>query len=138
MPQITQYVPKRAEMPVFTTEKFSAVENRVEEMPVQAVQAVQAPVEVYTSAAVQQEEYMLTGMAKKALAIFGATVVAMLSMICVNSYVIRQKTIRIQNLEQKKEQLLEANEEIQRRLEAAMSDETIAEYAQSQGMILGK
>ena len=138
MPQITQYVPKRAETPVFTMEKFAAVENHVVEMPVAPVQAVQAPVEVYTSAAVQQEEYMLTGTAKKALAIFGATVVAMLSMICVNSYVIRQKTIRIQNLEQKKEQLLDLNEEIQRRLDAATSDEAIAEYAQSQGMILGK
>jgi hypothetical protein len=59
-------------------------------------------------------------------------------MICVNSKVIRQKTIRIQNLEQKKEQLLDLNEEIQRRLDAATSDEAIAEYAQSQGMILGK
>jgi hypothetical protein len=61
----------------------------------------------------------------------------MTALICVNSHVIRQKTIRIQNLEQKKEQLLEMNEEIQRRLEAAQSDETIAQYAQSQGMILG-
>ena len=138
MPQITQYVPKRAETSVFTTEKFTAVENHVVEMPIAPVQTAQAPVEVYAPAAVQQEEYMLTGMAKKALAVFGATVVAMMSVIGVNSYVIRQKTVRIQNLQQKKEQLLEANEELQRRLEIATSDDTIAEYAQSQGMILDK
>jgi hypothetical protein len=46
--------------------------------------------------------------------------------------------LNIQNLEQRKQQLIEENEELQRRLEIAQSDETIEEYAKSQGMILGK
>jgi cell division protein FtsL len=136
MPQITEFVPTHTEMPVFTTEKFNAVQDVIES-PVAPMQVSTAPVELYTTSATQAPEYMLTGMAKTVLAVFSAVVVAMTALICVNSHVIRQKTIRIQNLEQKKEQLLEMNEEIQRRLEAAQSDETIAQYAQSQGMILG-
>ena len=137
MPQITDFVPTHAEMPVFTTEKFNAVQDVVE-TPVAPLQNAAAPVELYTPTAVQAPEYALTSMAKTVLAVFTAVVVAMTTLICVNSHVIRLKRVRIQNLEQKKEQLLDLNEEIQRRLEAAQSDETIAQYAQSQGMILGK
>ena len=133
MPQITEFVPTQAEMPVFTTEKFESVQAVVET----PVQSVATPVELYTPTTTQAPEYALTSMAKTVLAVFTAVVVAMLTVICVNSSVIRMKKIRIQNLEQKKEQLLDLNEEIQRRLDAAQSDEAIAQYAQSQGMILG-
>ena len=138
LPQITEFVPTQAEMPVFTTEKFNGTRVQdVVETPVAPVQVATAPVEVYTATATKAPEYMLTSMAKTVLAVFSAVVVAITSLICVNSHVIRQKTIRIQNLEQKKEQLLDINEEIQRRLSAAQSDEAIAEFAQTQGMVLG-
>lgn len=133
-PQVTEYVPARAEIPVFTTEKFTTAAANT----VQAPQQIMAkPVELYAPTAVESAQYMLSGMAKAVLAVFTAVIVAMLTLICVNSYVIRQKTVRVQNLEQKKEQLTDMNEEIQRRLQAAESEETIAQYAQSQGMIWG-
>ena len=43
----------------------------------------------------------------------------------------------LRNLEQQREELVERNAEIQRRIEIAQSEETIREYALSQGMIQG-
>ena len=123
------------ETPVFTTEKFQAVQDVA--TPIAPTQAV-APVELYAPTAVKAPEYMFTNTCKTVLAVFTAVVTAMLTLICVNSSVIKQKTLNIQNLEQRKQQLIEENEELQRRLEIAQSDETIEEYAKSQGMILGK
>lgn len=137
VPQITEYVPTRAEVPVFTTEKFTTATAHVVETPVAPTQAVSAPVELYAPTAVETAQYMLSSMAKTVMAVFTLIVVAMLTLICVNSHIIRQKTVRIQDLEEKKEQLVDMNEEIQRRIQAAQSEETIAQYATSQGMILG-
>ena len=137
MPQITEYLPKRMETPVFTVDKFQGVQEVIQ-TPVAPMQTVTAPVELYTATAEKAPEYVLTGMAKKALVAFGSVVFSMLAVICVNSNVIRQTSANIQNLEQKKQQLINENEELQRRLEIAQSEETIAQYAQSQGMILDK
>ena len=63
-------------------------------------------------------------------------IVAMLTMICINTQIIRQKKIQLKNLEQKKEQLMEQSEEIQRRIEAARSEETIRQYAVENGILL--
>ena len=137
VPQITEYVPARAEVPVFTTEKFTTATAQVAQTAIAPTQTVSAPVELYAPTAVESAQYMLSSMAKMMMAVFTLIVVAMLTLICVNSHIIRQKTVRIQDLEQKKEQLMEMNEEIQSRIQAAQSEETIAQYATSQGMILG-
>ena len=97
------------------------------EMPVQ----VSAP----TASVAVEPQYSLNAFAKKALAIFAAVVVTMLSVICVNTQIIQRQSIKLRNLEQKKEQLMEANEDLQRRIANAKSEETILDYAQSKGMI---
>ena len=139
-PQVTEYVRSRIETPVFTTDKFNNITDAAVAVPVIDTPVAPMPVEVYapTEAVAQEAQYSLSRMAKTVIAAFAATVVAMISLIGVNSHIIRQKTVRIQNLEEKRQELLEENAEIQRRIEIAQSEETIREYALSQGMILGE
>ena len=125
-PQVTEYVAPATASAVFTTEKFNA-------MPTATVKPAQV------TAVATEAHYSLTPFAKVAMAVFTFVIVAMLTMICVNTNLIRQKNIKIKNLEQKKEQLMEQNEEIQRRIEDMTTEEAIRSYAESQGMIwMGK
>ncbi len=141
LPQVTQFVRARIDSPVFTTEKFNAVqEEKVAQEVVDnvAVEPMVAPVEIYASrqAVATEAQYSLSAMAKVVLAAFVATVIAMLTLICVNTQLIRIKNVRIQNLEEKRDQLVEEVTEIQRRIEMAQSEEAIRQYALSNGMIL--
>lgn len=135
VPQVTEYVRERIETPVFTTDKFQAVEEQATAYapaaPVEMPQMLQAPAEF----AAVEESYSLSAYAKRAMAIFGAVVTAMLSVVCINSHLINQKKVKIRNLEEKREELMEKNEEIQRRIENATDDQTIMDYIISEGMI---
>ena len=93
----------------------------------------QAPAAVVEIGA--QEQYGLSPLAKIVMAAFSVAVVGMMSLIGVNSSIINQKQIKIKNLEQKREQLIEQHEEIQRRIEAAQSEESIMQWAQEQGLV---
>lgn len=138
-PQVTEFVRTRIETPVFTTEKFNAVqETAIMETAYQtAEKPMEMPVQVSapTASVAVEPQYSLNAFAKKVLAIFAAVVVTMLSVICVNTQIIQRQSIKLRNLEQKKEQLMEANEDLQRRIANAKSEETILDYAQSKGMI---
>ena len=137
-PQITEFVSARRESPVFTTEKLDrALENSAvrQEMAPTLVKPVYAPTPVATVSVAAEAQFTLSAAAKVVLAVFVAVVVAMLTLICVNSQIIQQKSIKIRNLEEKKEELMNQSEELQRRIDAAQSRETIEEYAKSQGMI---
>ena len=48
--------------------------------------------------------------------------------------VIRQKRIKVEKLEQKRQKLLEEQAEIELRIQAATSEETIRRYAEQEGM----
>ena len=141
LPEVTQFVRARIDTPVFTTEKFNAIEEKTQEKVVDsvAIAPTVAPVEIYapTQAVATQAQYSLSAMAKVVLVAFVATVIAMLTLICVNTQLIRIKNVRIQNLEEKRDQLVEDVAEIQRRIEMAQSEEAIREFALSKGMILG-
>lgn len=129
-PQVTEYaVPKAS---VFTTQKFANLEQNMQ-TPVEIPTEVVAPVQsVKTEMAAV---YSLNPLAKMIIVAFTFLVVAMLTMICVNTQIIRQKSVRIKNLEEKKEQLLQEVQEINARIEAAQSEETIRRYAIENGML---
>ena len=128
-PRVTEYVAPTAAA-LFTTQKFEAVKayEETQTPPVEMLAPVQATE--------TEVSYSLTPLAKIVMAVFTFVIVAMLSVICVNTQIIRQKKVQLKNLEQKKEQLMEKSEELQRRIEAAKSEETIREYAQSQGIVI--
>jgi outer membrane murein-binding lipoprotein Lpp len=127
-PVVTEYESPMAAA-VFTTQKYEiAKENTA---PVEYAAPVRA-----TERAVELS-YALTPLAKMIMAAFTFVVVAMLAMICMNTQIIRKKNIRLQNLEEKKQQLVEQSQELQRRIEAAQSEEAIRQYAIEQGVVLG-
>ena len=130
-PEITEFV-RESVVPAYTSEKLETF--TVE-------QAVQAPVEIPVARveqAVQVEQvaqYSLSAFAKKAIVAFCATVTLMTSLIGVNTHLINKKRVEIANLQATQQQLLQENAEMQRRIQEATSEESIREYALSQGMI---
>ncbi len=134
-PQVTEFVRERIESPVFTTDKFNGVqeESVVAQAPVEIPFAAQAPTMAVSVS--EEVQYSLSRMAKMVMAAFAAVVVMMLSIICINTQIINQKTLQLRNLEAQRAELVEQNAEIQRRIDEARSEETIKEYALSQGMI---
>ena len=132
-PQVTEYVRERIETPVFTTEKF---ERALENAPVMT-KPVEIPMQAQATSVATAEQYSLSRMAKLVMAVFATVVVMMLTLICINTQIIQRKSIELRNLEQQREELVERNADIQRRIEIAQSEETIREYALSQGMIQG-
>lgn len=133
IPQVTEFVREKA--PVFTTEKFNHIAETTAPVAIQA--HVSIPVQEPVTAVAKQAEYSLTAMAKAIMATFVAVVIMMLTLICINTQTIERKSIQLKNLEKQREELVEQNEELQRRIEIAQSEETIREYALSQGMIQG-
>lgn len=125
VPTVTEYATQRTAA-LFTTAKF-------ERMQLPEEQTVAAPVQ---AAAVRMEaQYSLSLMAKIAIVAFVAVVTVMLSLICVNTYTINAKRANIASLEEQKAVLVEQNAQVQKRIEDAKSEETIREYAESQGMV---
>ena len=109
------------------------------QQPVKEQGVITQPIAIATpvqSATVKTEaQYSLSSMAKIVMAAFACVIVAMMTLICVNTYAINQKRMRIEELETQKAELVERSQEIQRRIENATSEETIREYAESQGMV---
>ena len=135
-PQVTDFVRERITSPVFTAEKFERTvdfqESAATAVTPLVTPVIQSIVEEHTEVAAH---YSLSALAKVVMAIFAAIVIALISLIAYNSQVIDRKMIKIQNLESKREQLLDQQEEIQSRIAMAQSEESILQWAQSQGMV---
>ena len=136
-PEITDFVHERITSSVFTAEKFNSMQGtQVAEMAISQPIIEQAPI----SATVNETEsrYALTPFAKIAMGVFSVVVVGMLALIGVNSNIIKNQKLKIKNLEEKKNQLVEQHEEIQKHIETAQSEETIRAWAESQGMVMAE
>ena len=59
-----------------------------------------------------------------------------MTIIGIKSYVIRQKTMRLNQLEQRKERLVEQRSELEKDILEAQSYEKILEFVREHGMIL--
>ncbi len=128
-PVVQEYAPSALAASVFSADKFEQIEGfRREEV----VQTPTTQVVVRRSAVAQ---YTLTPLAKVAMAVFTLLVIAMLALIGVNSQILQRKSIQIKNLEQKKEQLMEENEEIQRYIRELQSEESIIQRATEAGLL---
>ncbi len=133
-PVVREYAPSQLAASVFTAEKFQRLEGFAE-APAQNIAPVQqatASVKTTTAPAVR---YSLTPLAKLVMAIFTLVVVVMLTLIGVNSQAIQRKSIRLKNLEEKKQELMEKNEEIQRYIQELQTEESIIERATNAGML---
>ena len=122
-PQVTEFVHERVSAPVFTADKFDLIREQAVK-----VAPIVAPVFERKEAIAVEAQYSLTPLAKVVMAVFTMIVIAMLTMICLNTKWIENKSTRIKNLEKQREELMERNEEIQQRIEIAQSEETIRQY----------
>ena len=138
-PQVTEFVHERVTNPIFTTDKFDRIQDFAAPAPTQVAAPAYAPVieEKRISSTAAEAQYSLSPLAKVVMAIFTFVVIAMLTLVCVNTQLIRKKSVRIKNLEEKRQELMEKNEEIQRRIDEARSEDAIRAYAESQGVLLG-
>lgn len=138
-PQVTEFTQSRMSSPVFTTEKFNATQEMAATVVTPApVAPMQVSVYTPTQAAVENEtQYTFTPMAKKILMAFVATATVMLSIIGINTGIIKRNNARLQDLQEQEETLVMENKELQARIEAATSEETITKYALENGMIKG-
>ena len=135
-PQVTDFVRERITSPVFTAEKFERTVD-FQESAATAVTPLVTPVieEIVKENTEVAAQYSLSALAKVVMAIFAAVVIALISLIAYNSQIINRKMIKIKDLESKREQLLDQQEEIQSRIAMAQSEESILQWAQSQGMV---
>ncbi len=135
-PQVTDFVRENITSSVFTTEKFERTVD-IQESSATAVMPTVTP-EIQTQNQAQTSvaaHYSLSALAKAMMALFVMVVIALISLIAYNTQAINGKMIKIKNLEEKKERLLEQQEEIQDRISLAQSEESIFQWAQSQGMV---
>ena len=135
MPQVTDFVHESPVSPIFTAEKFESLMATPEVK--EAVETVVVPVLEQKSeeTTAVTEHYSLTALAKLIIAAFAAVVIALLSLIAYNSQIIHQKRIQINGLEAKKEQLLQEQQELEARIAASQSEESILQWVESQGMV---
>ncbi|MBQ9714385.1 MAG: hypothetical protein IJV83_03580 [Clostridia bacterium] len=128
-PQVTEFVREQVTASVFTAEKF----ERLQDFQAEIAPTYVAPVlQTASAAAVEEEQYSLSSFAKKIIAGVGAAIVVMTALIGVNSGIIRGQKVKLRNLQQRQQELVNENEEIQRNIQIATSEETIRSWAESQ------
>jgi cell division protein FtsL len=126
-PTVTEYISPMASA-LFTTEKF---ERLTVEEPVRQV----APTPIAQAVVSTQAQYSLSPLAKVVMAVFTAVVVIMLALIGMNTQTIQRKSLRLKNLEEKKQELIERNEEVQRYIEELQTEESIIKRATEAGLL---
>ena len=129
-PHVTEYVPSNLAATLFTTETL----DRIAPQPAMTMAAPQSVVKEEVLS-VTEPSYSLTPMAKAVMAIFATTVVVMLSMIGANTMTIKRKNLRLKNLEEKKQELMERNEEIQRYIQELQTEDSIIQRATDAGLL---
>lgn len=126
-PKVTEYI-RNLKASIYQAESYEVA------APVMQ-QEVAEPEVVNEIKTVAQESYGLTTFGKLALGIFAAVVVTMVAMIGANTKMLEQKSMRIDELQMQRQTLIEENAAVQRRIADAQSEETIRQYAESQGMV---
>ena len=132
-PHVSEYTPATASL--FTVETL----NRIAAKPVEDTFAptlvMPQPVATVKPIVEKEATYSLTPMAKVVMAVFTAVVVIMLALIGVNTQTIQRKSLRLKNLEEQKQELMERNEEIQRYIAELHTEESILERATEAGIL---
>ena len=136
VPEVTAYTPSALAASVFTAEKFDRMAGyRERESFTPTFVAPAEPKTVVKPAVAVEASYSLSALAKAALAAFTATVVILLCFIGANTQTIQRKSVRLKNLEEKKQELMERNEEIQRHIAELQTEESIIERATEAGLL---
>ncbi len=133
VPQVTEYAPSEVAASVFTAEKLDRMAEIDDFAPTAVIN--ETPKTIVKAATGTQVSYSLTPLAKIVLAAFTVLVTVMLTFIGINSQIIQRKSLRLKNLEEKKQELMERNEEIQRYIAELQTEESIVQRATEAGLI---
>ena len=132
-PQVTEFV--REEIAVSTATPVQTVQAPVQAInPVQEIYIAPTQAPVQTQAVAVEESYSLSRAAKMVMAAFAAVVVMLLTIIGINSGIIRQNEAYLAQLEQTNVALQQEYAELQADIAEAKSEDVILEYARSKGM----
>jgi cell division protein FtsL len=134
-PRVTEYTPSGVAASLFTTETLDRMAAKPVEDTFAPTVIMPQAVEVATPVMEKEASYSLTPMAKVVMAVFTAVVVIMLALIGMNTQTIQRKSLRLKNLEEKKQELIERNEEVQRYIEELQTEESIIKRATEAGLL---
>ncbi len=137
IPQVTEFVREQVASSVFTTEKFERLQENNPVMNSAVAETIAptyvAPVfQSAATAAMEVEEYSLSSFAKKVIAGVGAAVIAMVSLIGINTQVINNKKAELRQLRTRQQELENNNASLQEEIEIATSEDTIRAWAEQQ------
>ena len=137
VPQVTEFVREQVASSVFTTEKFERLQENNPVMNSAVAETIAptyvAPVfQSAATAAVEVEQYSLSSFAKKVIAGVGAAVVALVSIIGINTQIIGNKEAELRQLRSRQQELVNENARVQEEIEIATSEDTIRAWAQQQ------
>ena len=134
-PRVTEYTPSGVAASLFTTETLDRMAAKPVEDTFAPTVIMPQAVEVATPVMEKEASYSLTPMAMVVMAVFTAVVVIMLALIGMNTQTIQRKSLRLKNLEEKKQELIERNEEVQRYIEELQTEESIIKRATEAGLL---
>ena len=135
IPQVTEYAPTGIAASLFTTETLDRIAPRHTVDTFAPTYVAPQPIVEEEVVAVKEERYALSQAAKVAIAAFAAVVVTMLTLIGVNTQTIHNKNARLQNLAEKKQELIERNQEMQRYIAELQTEESIIQRATEAGLL---
>ena len=127
---------ERVTSELFTVETLDrAIRNNVVVEPEErVVEQTQSKAAVVESVA-HEEVAMLSNFAKTVAAVFEAVIVMMLTVICINTQIINQKAEYLSTLEQKKQELVAKELDLQEKIIRQTSKKAIEEFAEKYGMV---
>ena len=135
-PQATPYKRERVASDLFRAETLDrAIRNNV------PTEEVFVPVEVPVARIEEvpsfetEAKVSLSTFAKTVMAVFSAVIVMMFTMICINTQILNQKAVQIEQLEQTHNELVAKNIQLRNQIKEATSEEAIEEFALANGMV---
>ncbi len=136
-PPVVEETPVAEQTPLVREYVATEREERIQKTPApvavsEPTVSVNAVQKAATKAAAQ---YSLTPFAKVAMAVFALLVVTMLLFIGLNSQIIRRKSVRLQDLQEQKQELVEQNEQLRRSIEELQTEESILQRAYEAGLL---
>ncbi len=128
-PATTELPRERVTSDLFTVETLDrAIRNNV------VVEATQ-PEAVIIESVAHEEVAALSSFAKTVAAVFAAVIVMMLTVICINTQIINQKANYLSTLEQKQQELVAKELDLQEKIMRQTSKKAIEEFAEKYGMV---
>lgn len=127
---------ERVTSELFTTETLDrAIRNNTVVAPVERMVDPTQPKAVVVESVATEQVASLSSFAKTVAAVFAAVIVMMLTIISINTQIINQKASYLSTLEQKQQELVAKELDLQEKIARQTSKKAIEEFAEKYGMV---